>query len=177
MEASTSTQDFMDLCSFRHSFQVVRTSATKVRVLNVLLEGCVGHQGNAVTARTCSLVGNAIPRMNSENVQRRLLLSAVLFIAAGLLLVFRNHSQDQLDSLIACRQTQKLIVENTFVRVIDDVIPPGVSDPKHRHPHGLVIAVEHGDTDSKAVPTRTAKQCGDTRAKAQLLGMRPLCTM
>jgi predicted metal-dependent enzyme (double-stranded beta helix superfamily) len=88
----------------------------------------------------------------SENMQRRPLLLAVLFIAAGLLLVSRSHSQDQLDSLIACRQTQKLIFENTFVRVIDDVIPPGVSEPKHRHPHGVVIAVEDGDTESRSYP-------------------------
>jgi hypothetical protein len=37
--------------------------------------------------------------------------------------------------------------KNAFVRVIDDVIPPGRSEPKHRHPHGMVIAVKDAETD------------------------------
>jgi len=35
--------------------------------------------------------------------------------------------EEDLDSLKVCRDTQKLIFENALVRVIDDVIPPGVS--------------------------------------------------
>ncbi|MFL6353673.1 MAG: hypothetical protein ACJ74Z_17735 [Bryobacteraceae bacterium] len=85
-------------------------------------------------------------------MQGRPLLSVILFIPAGLLLVRGSHDQDKLDSLIACRETQKLIFENTFVRVIDDVIPPDVSEPKHRHPHGVVIAVEDGDTETRSYP-------------------------
>jgi hypothetical protein len=46
---------------------------------------------------------------------------------------------DPLDSLIACKDTQKLILENQFVRVIDDSIPPGVTEPRHRHRHGVVV--------------------------------------
>jgi hypothetical protein len=88
----------------------------------------------------------------SENMQGRLLLSAILFIVVGLLVVPRSRGQDPLDSLIACHETQKLIFENAFVRVIDDVIPPAVSEPKHRHPHGVVIALEDGDTETRSYP-------------------------
>jgi hypothetical protein len=85
-------------------------------------------------------------------MQRRLLLPALLFTAAGILVVRGSRAQDALDSLIACRETQKLIFENAFVRVIDDVIPPGVSEPKHRHPHGVVIALEDADTETRSYP-------------------------
>jgi hypothetical protein len=85
-------------------------------------------------------------------MQKRLLVMAILLVAAGLLIVRWGHAQDELDSLVACRETQKLIFENAFVRMIDDVIPPGVSEPKHRHPHGVVIALEDADTETRSYP-------------------------
>jgi hypothetical protein len=85
-------------------------------------------------------------------MQKRLLVMAILLVAAGLLIVRWGHAQDDLDSLVACRETQKLIFENAFVRMIDDVIPPGVSEPKHRHPHGVVIALEDADTETRSYP-------------------------
>jgi hypothetical protein len=96
-------------------------------------------------------------------MRKRLLLAAILFIAAGVFLVHKGRAQDELDSLIACHEKQKLVFENAFVRVIDDVIPPGVSEPKHRHPHGVVVALENADTqthsypDGKAVTRHTTK--------------------
>ncbi|HEX4773425.1 MAG TPA: hypothetical protein VH351_21515 [Bryobacteraceae bacterium] len=85
-------------------------------------------------------------------MQERLLVMAILLVVGGALIVRRGRAQDQLDSLVACRETQKLIFENAFVRIIDDVIPPGVSKPKHRHPHGVVIAVEDADTETRSYP-------------------------
>jgi hypothetical protein len=83
-----------------------------------------------------------------------------LFVAAGVVFVVaatarRGHAQDALDSLIACHNTQKLIFENAFVRVIDDVIPPGASEPKHRHTHGVVISLEDADTEVRVYPDGT----------------------
>jgi hypothetical protein len=57
----------------------------------------------------------------------RLLLSVIVLIAVATA-VHGGRAEDHLNSLIACRQTQKLIFENAFVRVIDDVIPPGISE-------------------------------------------------
>lgn len=73
-------------------------------------------------------------------------------VATLLFLAVRSHGEDNLDSLVACRDTQHLLFENTFVRVIDDVIPPGVSEPKHRHPHGVVVALEDADTEVRFYP-------------------------
>jgi hypothetical protein len=63
--------------------------------------------------------------------------------------VWPSQAQDSLDSLVVCKDTQKLLFENSFVRVIDDVMAPGVKEPKHWHPHGLVIALVDVDADTE----------------------------
>jgi hypothetical protein len=60
---------------------------------------------------------------------------------------------DELDSLKACKDTQKLIFENQFVRAIDDRIAAGVAEPKHRHAHGLTITLADWDSESVAYPS------------------------
>lgn len=50
-------------------------------------------------------------------------------------------ADDPLDSLKVCKDTQHLILENQFVRVIDDQIPIGGSEPLHRHRHGVAVYV------------------------------------
>jgi hypothetical protein len=55
---------------------------------------------------------------------------------------------DPLDSLIVCKDTQKLILENQFVRVIEERVPPGVAQPKHRHAHGVLIPLANSDIES-----------------------------
>ncbi len=86
---------------------------------------------------------------------RTLAPAFLLIVAAAVFLIHRAHAQDPLDSLIVCRQTQKLIFENAFVRVIDDSIPPGVSEPKHHHPHGVVVALVDADTEVHIYPAGT----------------------
>jgi hypothetical protein len=54
-------------------------------------------------------------------------------------LAFPQAANDPLDSLKVCAATQHLILENQFVRVIDDQIPVGVTEPMHRHSHGVVV--------------------------------------
>jgi hypothetical protein len=97
---------------------------------------------------------------------KRLLVSVVLFTLAAEILLRRSRAQDNLDSLIACRSTQKLIFENSFVRVIDDVIPPGVSEPKHRHPNGVVVALEDADTETHLYPNGKAARRHTTKGTA-----------
>ena len=46
---------------------------------------------------------------------------------------------DPLDSLKVASATQSVIFENEFVRVINDVIPIGATEPMHHHPHGVVV--------------------------------------
>jgi hypothetical protein len=46
---------------------------------------------------------------------------------------------DPLDSLVVCKDTQKLIFENQFARVIEERVPPGVAQPRHRHAQGVLV--------------------------------------
>jgi hypothetical protein len=60
-------------------------------------------------------------------------------LGAALVAWPQQSSDDPLDSLKVCAATQRLIFENQLVRVIDDQIPVGVTEPRHRHPHGVVV--------------------------------------
>jgi hypothetical protein len=64
---------------------------------------------------------------------------AVVMMAClvGAVLAWPQTPDDPLDSLKVCKDTQHLILENQFVRVIDDQIPVGVTEPLHRHRHGV----------------------------------------
>jgi hypothetical protein len=64
---------------------------------------------------------------------------AIATCAGAAFLAFPQMPDDPLDSLKVCAATQHLILENQFVRVIDDQIPLGVIEPLHRHPHGVVV--------------------------------------
>ena len=59
-----------------------------------------------------------------------------------------NAEPDPLDSLVVCKDTQKLIFENQYARVIEERVPPGVSQPKHRHGRGVLIPLANSDVES-----------------------------
>ena len=81
------------------------------------------------------------------------LAGLVLAVAAAVIGVHTSHAQEELDSLKVCAQTQKLLLENPFVRVIDDQIPVGVAEPKHKHAHGITVALSDYDVEQKSYPT------------------------
>lgn len=64
-----------------------------------------------------------------------------------------REKQEELDSVKVSPQTQKVIFENEFVRVIDDRIPVGVAEPKHRHPHGVTVALTDYDIEQNNYQT------------------------
>ena len=72
-------------------------------------------------------------------------VSLVLFGAA--LVLHAQSADDPLDAVKVCKDTQKVLIENAFVRVIDDQIPPGVTEPRHRHPHGVSIYLSDYTTE------------------------------
>jgi hypothetical protein len=59
---------------------------------------------------------------------------------------------DPLDSLVVCKDTQALIFENQFVRVIRERVPPGVAQPKHRHRHGVLVPLADSAIESVDEP-------------------------
>jgi hypothetical protein len=47
-------------------------------------------------------------------------------------------------------ETQKLLMENAFVRVFDIRVPPGVGEARHRHARGVTIALTDYDNETRA---------------------------
>jgi hypothetical protein len=84
-------------------------------------------------------------------------IAAGITVAAGFLLS-SSTAQEELDSLKVCADTQKLILENTFVRVIDDRIPVGVTEPKHKHARGITIALTDYDIEQKTYPQASSSR-------------------
>jgi hypothetical protein len=78
--------------------------------------------------------------MSKLSFLNKWVLAGLLCVALGAGFTVRPQSDDDpLDSLKVCKDTQKLVFENQFVRVIDDTIPPGVTEPRHRHRHGVSV--------------------------------------
>ena len=67
------------------------------------------------------------------------ILVAVTACLAGAWIAFPQATDDPLDPVKVSKDTQHLILENQFVRVIDDQIPAGGSEPLHRHRHGVAV--------------------------------------
>ena len=61
-------------------------------------------------------------------------------------------SADPLDALIVCRDTQKLIFENEYVRAIEDRGPAGNVAPKHTHRRGVLVALSDFETEATTSP-------------------------
>ena len=74
------------------------------------------------------------------NKSRRLLISFLL-LAVTLSAQESSHPD-----------TQKIILENEFVRVFDIHVPPGVFEPKHSHARGVTIAMSDYDNETKSIP-------------------------
>src|SRR5689334_23282169 len=69
----------------------------------------------------------------------RICIAIGICLGAAVLAFPQAAADDPLDSLKVCADTQHLIFENQFVRVIDDQIPVGVTEPMHRHRHSVSI--------------------------------------
>lgn len=101
---------------------------------------------------------------------------------AGAFVLWPQAADDPLDSLKTCPDTQKLLFENQFVRVIDDQIPVGAMEPLHHHRHGVVVYIntytnEQTSPDGKAVVQNrkagTASWSEDTVHTVKNIGSTP----
>ena len=103
-------------------------------------------------------------RVYSETImtKTRMFLTAGALLLGAVFVARPQAGDDPLDSLKVCAATQHLIFENQFVRVIDDSIPVGGAEARHRHRHGVVVrltdytAEEGTDDGKKTVSPRQA---------------------
>jgi len=91
---------------------------------------------------------------------KKLILAGSLCLGGALMLAQTNPTPDPLDSLTVCADTQKLLFENQFVRVIDDVIPVKATEKMHRHRHGVVVYLSDYTVD---ITTQDGKKTTSTR--------------
>ena len=66
-------------------------------------------------------------------------LVVAVAVIAGIALRGTQATNDPLDAVRVAPDTHKIAFENTFVRVLDVHVPPGKTEPRHRHPHGLSV--------------------------------------
>jgi quercetin dioxygenase-like cupin family protein len=79
--------------------------------------------------------------------RKYLLLATAAILVLGTGLVRQQSAGDALDPVRVAADTHHLALENPFVRILDVRIPPGKTEPRHRHPHGL--SVYFTDWDAK----------------------------
>ena len=99
---------------------------------------------------------------------KKTLAIAAVFAALALLgaRVLRSQAPDPLDPLRVAPDTHKLAFENAFVRVLDVHVPPGKTEPRHRHPHGLSVYFTDWDvkvTIDGASPRRVSARPAPSR--------------
>jgi len=81
--------------------------------------------------------------------------SLVILSALGLLVFGLRRSaaqQEELDPLIVCKDTDKLVFENAFVLVTEERVAPGVAQRKHRHLHGVTVSLSDYDVTRTTYP-------------------------
>jgi quercetin dioxygenase-like cupin family protein len=64
---------------------------------------------------------------------------AVTVLVAARWATSRPADDEDLDPVKVAGDTHKVALENAFVRVLDVHVPPGKTEPRHRHPHGLSV--------------------------------------
>ena len=72
-------------------------------------------------------------------IRKRLLLAVGAILVLGTGFAWRQSADDALDPARVASDTHHIALDNPFVRVLDVKIPPGKTEPRHRHPHGLSV--------------------------------------
>ena len=72
-------------------------------------------------------------------IRKSFALAAAMVLIAAAAFSRTQSTSDALDPVRVAGDTHKVAFENAFVRVLEVRIPPGQSEPRHRHPHGLSV--------------------------------------
>jgi hypothetical protein len=108
-------------------------------------------------------------------VKRRQLLFAILKGAAvGMFAGRYATAQEDLDPVKMMPDTHKVLFENGFVRVIEGRVPAGGSEPKHRHPHCVMVNLADFDAEVRTFPMASGN--AHIVPSGPPPGTRPPCT-
>jgi hypothetical protein len=88
-------------------------------------------------------------------------------LVGGLGLVHSRAQENSLDPLTVASHTSKLLLENEFVRVTEENVPPGEGQPRHTHKRGVIIALSDYTVEQKtypaAKPVQVSRHKGEVR--------------
>lgn len=76
---------------------------------------------------------------------------AVVLIG-GFGLVRSRAQEEELDVLKVAPEYTKLLIDNAFVRVTEEVVPPGKGQAKHRHLRSVVVPLSDYEIEQKVYP-------------------------
>jgi beta-alanine degradation protein BauB len=54
---------------------------------------------------------------------------------------------DPLDSVVSAKATQRVLFENTYVRVIEERVPAGAAESLHRHGASVLVPLSDADLE------------------------------
>ena len=86
----------------------------------------------------------------------------VITVLAATALRGYQSKNDALDPVRVAADTHRVAFENALVRVLDVHIPPGKTEPRHSHPHGL--SVYFTDWDAKVTVDGRQPQVNQRKA-------------
>lgn len=73
-------------------------------------------------------------------------------LCGSLVLVVATFRLTHAQQPVVHPDTQKLVMENAFVRVFEIRVPAGVSEARHSHARGLTIALSDYDNETRTDP-------------------------
>src|SRR5688572_4826898 len=62
------------------------------------------------------------------------------------------RANQELDPLKVAADTHKVLFENALVRVIEAKVPPGKSEPRHRHPRSVTVYMSDYEIEQTTFP-------------------------
>ena len=89
--------------------------------------------------------------MNKRGVMVSVVIAAGLAVALGVSLT-SGAQQEELDPVKILPQYNKVILENAFVRVSEERMPPGVGIAKHFHRRGVTVNMGNFQMEQKMYP-------------------------
>jgi hypothetical protein len=94
-------------------------------------------------------------------------LSAVVCVSLGIAIgALARPAEENLDPIVVCGDTHKLMFENEHVRVMEARVPPGKVEHKHSHPHGLTVYLADYDVEIKTFPDGKSQKLHRTAGTA-----------
>ena len=86
-------------------------------------------------------------------MKRRYLLFTILKSMAIAVIAGRPvFGQEDLDPVKMMPDTHKLLFENSFVRVVEGRVPAGGMEPKHKHPHNIMVSLVDFASEVRTLP-------------------------